>query len=257
MWTLSQQRWGLKEDRHEQLGPCRLRTLYSGSSVRQCCHHGTDCLGPGARRPISQDLLPVRATGSRKPSLNRGLYAMQPCRMQTNFSCHLCPGCRTPLWRSWQLHGQCQILWLLRVPLPENCKFPNFISKQRICLIFKDICAIIKFSFQNKKIIKTIPAFKPQPSTVAHHSSDEEANAASTASATSPSKSPKENSGASGMNSVSGGSSQGRNSSMSTSSSSSKKGKKGRRTNNQVNNRFLSISSNHKYPNYTIILPIL
>ena len=57
-------------------------------------------------------------------------------------------------------------------------------------------CIIIITLFQNKKVIKTIPAFKPQPNSAALHSSDDEAAEAAAASASSPSKSPKESSGA-------------------------------------------------------------
>jgi hypothetical protein len=49
----------------------------------------------------------------------------------------------------------------------------------------------LKLIFQNKKAIKTIPAFKPLPSSNPNHSSDEEENRE----ALSPSKSPKESSG--------------------------------------------------------------
>jgi len=135
MWIMPEQRWGLKTNRHQQLGSRCLCPLHSWSQVRQRGHHGADRVGPGACRSIPQNLLHMWTTRPREPGRNRGLHAVQSRWLQTNFSCYLCPRCRFTLWGGWQLLGQRQILRLLRVPLSKNCK-----------LAF--ICNIFSFNLQ-------------------------------------------------------------------------------------------------------------
>ena len=68
-------------------------------------------------------LLLMWTTRPRKPSLLWSMHAMQQIRLQTKLPRHLRTKSRVAVRRSWKLHGQCQILWLLWISLPENCEY--------------------------------------------------------------------------------------------------------------------------------------
>ena len=121
---MPQQGRRLEEDRHRSLGPRRLRVVHPRGALRQRLHDGAHRLGSGASRPLPQDLLPMRISGSRVPGFHRRLYAMQSTRLQTELPRHLRSIGRSLVRRGRQLHGQRQILRLLRLPLSENCEFP-------------------------------------------------------------------------------------------------------------------------------------
>ena len=82
-------------------------------------------------------LLLMRTTRPGKPSLLWSMHAMQQIRLQTKLPRHLRTKSRVAVRRSWKLHGQCQILWLLWISLPENCEYSNIYSCTCLEVYFK------------------------------------------------------------------------------------------------------------------------
>ena len=106
--------------------------------------------------------------------------------MQTKLPCHMCPKSWTALWRSRKLYGQCEVLWLLWIPLSENCKLICYIKSLDIYIlitweIYHEInrCYFRLITIlQNKKFVKTVPAYRPSSSSnsVFDRISDDERN---------------------------------------------------------------------------------
>ena len=69
------------------------------------------------------DLLFMRIPRPGKQGLYRSLHAVQPIRLQAEFPRDVRAERWTSMRGGWELHGQCQVLRILRVSLPANCKY--------------------------------------------------------------------------------------------------------------------------------------